>query len=88
MVDLQACRDAGESKGKLKIHSDVTVQGKIGTVTSHNVFRTGDLDDGGHCTTGTVLDPKTFKKYGHQTASSTYEVKLSVVTATFFVSLV
>ena len=74
-IDSEDCRNAFAEKGK------VTVGGKeflprLGEMTSHSQFLTGDLDDSSHCSVGT--HEAGGKKLGYQTAQRVLEISLFI----------
>jgi len=78
LVEAQHCRQAFAQGGKIKINNE-DFKAVIGTTTSHSTYAAGDLDDAGHCSTGTLTAGG--KKIGYQTASYVYEVTLIEETA-------
>ena len=74
-IDSGDCRNAFAEKGK------VTVGGKeflprLGEMTLHSQFLTGDLDDSSHCSVGT--HEAGGKKLGYQTAQRVLEISLLI----------
>jgi hypothetical protein len=72
-IESDDCRKAFSNQGKIVI-SGKEFLAKIGEMTSHSEFLTGDLDDSSACTVGT--HDAGGKKLGYQTAQRVLEVSL------------
>ena len=72
-IDSADCRKAFSEKGKITVGGK-EFSARLGEMSSHSQFLTGDLDDSSHCSVGThaVGD----KKLGNQAAQRVLEISL------------